>query len=180
MTASTRSLWPEDLQTQDVRTPAEILSEQAQLLEQQTNGLLEGSIVEQVLEDRKVTAFEVSAPRIPETVRLFEVYQSLDLEYPVAIMPPNINIPDFLKREFYRPGPKEIMKVMSEVATLSSNLWSRTGTWEKNDWVADSPSEFTKILEKLLSSGGVKAILYKLLARSNRTNGELGQRESAG
>jgi hypothetical protein len=160
MSVTTRSLWPTDLHTDDVRTPTEILVEQAQLLEKETKGVLQGRVTEPEVEGRKILAFEVVAPRIPVTTRLFEVQQSPQLEYPVAIIPPNVAIPDYLKREVYRPSGMEAVLAGPVVA----------GRMETNEWVADTPLEFRKKLEKLLSSSGVKAILYSLLARSKRTN----------
>ncbi len=167
MSTVTRSLWPTDIRTDDVRTPVEILTEQANLLEKQTNGLLTGEVIEHVLEDRRVIGFEVSAPRLPTTVRLFEVLQSLDLEYPVSIIPPKVDIPNYLMREVYHPSSNELLKA---VAGLSSHVLNAPGGWEKNEWVADSPTEFAEKLQRLLSSDGVKAIMFSLLSRAKRGN----------
>jgi hypothetical protein len=162
MTTTIPSLWPEDIQTQEVISPLEILNEQARLLEKQTNGLLVGNVVEHVVQDRKVLGFEVTASRVPTTVRLFEIQQSPEFEYPVAIVPPDVSIPDFLKSEVYRPGPFDGV----------SSLTSVQGKWVKKEWVASSPSEFTEKLRRLLSMTGVKSILLSLLSRSNRKSGD--------
>jgi hypothetical protein len=159
MTTATRSLWPDDLKTEDVRTANEILNEQAQLLEKQTNGLLTGSIADHIVQERRVLGFDVNAPRVPTTVRLFEVYQSPTLAYPVRIVPPKDDIPDYLKKKVYRPG----------IADLAVPAISR-GHWEEQLWVADSAEEFTKKLEELLTSPAVKGTLFSLLSRSKRVS----------
>jgi hypothetical protein len=168
MTTATRSLWPEDLKTEDFRTPTEILSEQAQLLERQTNGVLAGELVEHIVQDRRVIGFHVNAPRIPTTVRLFEVQQSVDLDYPVAIFPPDIKIPEFLQSEPHVPTAMELTGAAQRLSETLKSLGVRT----KNEWVASSAAEFTDKLALLLASNGVKAILLSLLARSSRKNGE--------
>ena len=171
MTTATRSLWPEDIRTDDVKTPVEILNEQAELLEKQTNGLLVGVVVEHVVEDRKVIGFEVTVPRLSITARLFEVQQSLDLEYPVAIVPPKVTIPDFLKREVYRAGTGTGLLAHTKMAEQISVLMGATGSMQKNEWVADSPAEFVEKLQRLLASEGIKAMLFSLLSRASKKVG---------
>ena len=157
MTTAVRNLWPEDLKTADLRTANEILSEQARLLEQQTNGVLTGETVEHAVQDRRVLSFDVNAPRIPTTIRLFEVHQPLEMDYPVRIVPPKLEVPEYLHKKVYRPG----LAMPTVTAAIQ-------GTWEERQWVAESPGEFTEKLEKLLASTTIKAILFNLLSRSQR------------
>ncbi len=154
MTSATRSLWPDDLKTGDMRTPTEIMREQADLLARQTNGLLNGNLVEHTVQDRNVIGFDIDAPRIPTTVRLFEVHQSPKFVYPARIIPPTVEVPDYLRKRVYHPP-----------VTGVSSLF--VGGWEERQWVADSATEFTEKLEELLSSSEIKAILLNLLTRSH-------------
>jgi hypothetical protein len=165
MSITTRSMWPQDLPVQDSRTPFEILSEQAGLLAEETGGTLTGHVHQATLGERRILAFEVAIPSASMKALLFEVQQSPIMEYPAAIIPPAIDLPEFLRRKIYRPSPNE--------------SWHPTpadGEWESNNWVADSPWDFEQKLRRLLSSGEVKSVLFNLVARSKSasrsTNGD--------
>ncbi len=144
-------LWPADIQAEEVLNPLEILESQASHLAQRTNGLLNATVECDDTEDRRVLGFEVYASILDTRVRLFEVHQSLELDYPVAVILPNQNLPDFLKTKKYQRG------------FLESPL---VGKWVKNEWVATSPQEFTEKIGEALDHPSIKGRVFSLLARS--------------
>ena len=158
MSGVIRDLWPEDIKSQDVISPEEILNHQASRLEDRTGGLLVGHVVKREGEDRVVIGFEVEAPRAGNRVRLFEVQHRLEFEYPAAIAGADIRLPDFLKERVYRPSP---------LGGVVQDLTER-GKWVENPWIASSPTEFSEKVEGLLARPSVKGIVLSLLSRANR------------
>lgn len=152
-----RDLWPEDIQAEVVISPEEILNFQAARLPERTGGRVTAHVVKRTDEDRVVIAFEVEARRAESRVRLFEVQHRLDFEYPAAIVPPDVPLPDFLKERVYRPGG---LGSIGEV--------TRPGESVKNPWVASSPTEFSEKVEELLARPSVKGVVLSLLSRSNQ------------
>jgi hypothetical protein len=173
MTNNDSDLWPEDIRNQEFIAPLEILNEQAKHLEQRTNGVLIGEThVQEVIEEEKVQRisirFEVHAPRIDKRVKMFEVVHQPELEYPVALIPPEDDIPNYLKEKYYQPGAGEIMKLVN-TAHLFSTMMQSKGSWVENEWVATSPIVFRQKLKDILSMASVKAIVLSLIAKSNRS-----------
>lgn len=159
-----RDLWPDDIKSEDVISPEEILIHQASRLEARTNGLLTGHVVKLAGKDRLVLGFEIEAPRAGRRVRLFEVQHRLEFEYPAKVIPPE-GLPDFLKDRVYRPG--------GGVGSLMEELG---GKWVKNEWIASSPTEFSNKVEEVLASAAVKAIVLSLLS-SAKANGSQNSNE---
>lgn len=167
MSSVMRDLWPDDIKSEEVISPEEILKHQASRLEARTNGLLIGHVVGHAGEDRVVIGFEVEAPRADTRVRLFEVQHRLEFEYPAAIVAPVARLPDFLKEREYRSPP-----LGSPVADLFG-----PGKWVKNPWVASSPTEFSEKVKELLAGGGVKGIVLSLLSRASQQRPPTGEEE---
>jgi hypothetical protein len=166
MSSVMRDLWPEDIKSEEVISPEEILNHQASRLEARTNGLLVGHVVRHELEDRVVLGFEVEAPRADSRARLFEVQHRLELDYPAAIVPPDEELPDFLKKRVYRPGTGDLNPV--KITETLNSLLSMGGKWVENEWVATSPTDFSEKVENLLAHPSVKAIVLSLLSRVSR------------
>lgn len=158
-----RDLWPDDIKSEDIISPEEILNHQASRLEARTNGLLTGQVVKLAGKDRLVLGFEIEAPRAGRRVRLFEVQHRLEFGYPAKVIPPE-SLPDFLKDQVYRPPSLGLPQLAFE------------GRWEKNEWVASSPTEFTNKVEEVLASAAVKAIVLSLLS-SAKANGSQNSNE---
>lgn len=169
MSAVLRDLWPDDIQSQDVVSPEEILNHQAQQLEARTNGILTAHVVSVAGEDRVILGFEVEAPRLETRIRLFGAQHRQGFEYPVQILPPDGNLPDYLKARVFRPGQRLVpLDHRAAATTLPWLKQSEPGTLEENEWLATSPAEFTEKLEALLGQPAVKAAVLSLLARANR------------
>ena len=153
-------LWPADIQAEEVLSPMEILESQANHLAQRTNGLLNATVECDDTEDRRVLGFEVYASILDTRVRLFEVHQSLELEYPVAIVLPNQSLPEFLKPERYVPPQPDLINIMRTMTHPTG------GKWVKNEWVATSPQEFSEKIAEALDHPSIKGRVLSLIARS--------------
>jgi hypothetical protein len=163
-----RDLWPDDIKSQEVISPEEILKHQASQLEARTNGLLAGHVVRHAGEDRVVIGFEVEAPRADTRARLFEVQHRLEFEYPAAIVGPDIRLPEFLKERVYQSPP---------LRTAARDLME-PGRWVENPWIASSPSEFSEKVEALLARPSLKGIVLSLLSRANQQEAASGEEEA--
>lgn len=164
MSSILRDLWPDDIRSDEVLFPEEILKYQAKLLEERTNDLLAGDVVRHENEDRIVLGFEVVATHAAVRARLFEVQHRLENAYPALIVPPDEELPSFLNDRIYRPGRRGMI---SDAMEMAAQVAGRPGEWVKNEWLATSPKEFSEKVEAVLSRPGVKAVVLSLLARSN-------------
>lgn len=178
MSTVIRDLWPEDIKYEDVISPEEILNYQAAQLEARTNGLLVGDIVKHVGEDRITLGFEVQARLTDKRVRLFGVQHREEYEYPVAIQPPNEELPDYLKERVYEQSFGDVIGSVARATKpilMATEIATAPGKWVQNEWVASSPEQFTKKVEELLSRPAVKAIVISLLshARQRMANEEV-------
>lgn len=168
MSAVLRDLWPDDIQSQDVISPEEILIHQAQQLETRTNGILIAHVEKVSSDDRVVLGFEVEAPSLGTRIRLFGVQHRQDFEYPTQILPPEGILPDYLNQKVFRPGERSIMA--DRIRTVTNKLFESSGTWVENEWLATSPAQFTEKIEAVLNQPVVKAAVLSLLARANRSD----------
>ncbi|MCH8828670.1 MAG: hypothetical protein IID45_03730 [Planctomycetes bacterium] len=86
MTDPLQSLWPEDVEVEDVLTPLTILKFQADELKKRTNGRLRAEI-ETAVEDSDVThLFDVIAPSLNNyRIRLLTVCHNCDRVYPAKV-----------------------------------------------------------------------------------------------
>lgn len=187
MSTATRDLWPADLVAEDVLGPEDILDEQAELLTRRMHGLLQGRIVRTEASDRIMLGFEVYAPRLDQTKRLFSVHHRLELEYPAAFVSPSEEIPRYLRAEVTIPGTPEqrvpgLLRSISAAVVLQGLdeekvIPATEPRVEVNEWVAGTPTEFTDKLAKVLASPTVKSVIVSLLAKSQRTERPAGSPE---
>lgn len=163
MSTSIRDLWPADIKSDDIVSPAEILNYQATQLQARTGGRLLGHVVRTTAKDRVILGFEIESVQSSSTARLFSVEHRPEFEYPVLIRPPKDELPSFLKEEVYVAGTFESME-------------SIQGRWVANEWVASSPEEFSEKVERVLSRADVKAAVLSMMSRPAGTvdNGQNG------
>lgn len=178
MSTVIRDLCPDDIKSADVVSPEAILDFQTRKLESRTNGLLAGDVSKQTLDDRIVLAFEVVALCTERRMRLFEVHHRQDFEYPAAIVPPDVSLPDFLKDKIYRPGPKDIMGAITSASSLG-NFMDLPGECVENDWIASSPDEFCEKIKAVLARPAVKAIVFSLMSGGSGSAAENGNTEES-
>ncbi|HUY32629.1 MAG TPA: hypothetical protein VMV69_07585 [Pirellulales bacterium] len=91
MSMSTADLWPEDIAGQPVRTPVQILREQAVLLGQKTKNVVEGRVEQSgrsPYDDKFHHAFYIKAPILRYQYRLFTIDHDINL-YPLRLIRDN-------------------------------------------------------------------------------------------
>ena len=147
------SFWPDDITTEELRSPAKIMSDAGQDLKDRT-GTLTVSIKESQLEDRVVLAFHVEG--VSSTLNLFEASHRIGHAYPVAIVPIASDIPDFLKGERWVSGK-------SGVVGLALHIQGTPGKYVKDEWVCATPAEFREQLTELFSKTYIKSLVISLL-----------------
>ncbi len=86
---STRDLWPDDIKVDEMVTPLSILKEQASLLGQKTQNLVEAEVQTKPLgADFSHSFFLVAPPLDNYRYKLFEIHHPIDM-YPVKIVDEN-------------------------------------------------------------------------------------------
>lgn len=155
-------LWPTDIHAENLLTPEEILAEQAEFLQERTNGLLEAQLKSQPHPGGRVIKFDVFAVRLQSTVRLFDVYQRQDFDYPAAIVVPKESIPDILQ------GPKRASQLTASVTGMGELLEKAFGNSQET-LLAATPEEFRKHIQQVLARPMIKGIVLSLIARSNKS-----------
>ena len=169
MASTQLDLWPQDIGSEDVLTPEEILKAQADAIQARTNGLIRGEILRHETDDRIVLGMEIVSLRVDSRVRLFEAQHRREFEYPVAIKSHQSGLPQFLKREYFVPGRSTLASVVSTLGAIDVAFKGASGEWQTNEWVANSPIEFTDLVGKILGTSEVMSAVISLIARSQRS-----------
>lgn len=161
--------WPEGISLEDTQSPKDILVGADQQWREKSGGVLSLIIRETTSEgDNALLIVHVMHEPTNRTVNLFSVVYRPMSPYPAAIQPMKGDLPDFLKKSYYRPGIGgfgSIWRVASEGGTV------------KNEWVAYSPNEFRDLLKAVFNLGTVKADLLSLLAGGGEGPDEPGDDE---
>jgi hypothetical protein len=157
------NFWPSEINSDEVQSPKEIMQDAGMELEKRT-GILAVSIQESQLDDRVVLAFEVSKRASKVMLNLFEASHGLKFAYPVVIVPPERDIPEFLRRERYVPGTPGMLSGLSAVPGLHAAIQGMPGRYVENKWVCGTPSEFREKLTGLFAEDHVKSRIVSLLA----------------
>ena len=152
-------LWPRDITSEDVVSPEDILTEQAGILSDKTNGLLRAEVVKNVTDDRIVLGLEVSATYGDRRVRIAEVEHRREFGYPARLKKPPA-LPDYLKDKVYQSPP---------FAGIGA-LIQTEGKWVDNEGVAGTPSEFHEKLSEHLRRKAVKATVLSILHQSQEAH----------
>lgn len=158
------SYWPDGIDLLDSATPLEILHEAQQEWENQSGGVLVLLIQEQETEARE-QCYVVHVQHVPSnrTVTLFSVLHRADLPYPACIQPIHAELPANLVKS--RSVIARQAEFISATATAAGRSLSKDVEQTiENKWVCDTPGEFRRKLQEVLSLGGVKAEVQSLLA----------------
>jgi hypothetical protein len=161
MTSPLQDLWPDDIRTQEVASPRQILDWQAEALIRRTGGLVLAEVVQSETNDRIILGLEGEATGVRERARLLEVQHLPGRLYPAAIVPPEEQVPDFLKKTRYIPTMGDAARALAQFDR---------GRQIENEWVASTPIEFADKVRKALSSPSVKSIVMSLLARAQESS----------
>lgn len=153
------SFWPNDIFAEEVVSPRDIMKQVGEELRSKTT-VLTVATRENHLPDRTVLGFLVRNDAFDLEFNLFEAIHRPKQSYPVAIVPPDSDIPEYLKRERHIPGSR----ILGVTDVHSRLLGGTPGRTEKNEWVCGTPQEFTSKVKDVLALDHVKAIVLSLLA----------------
>jgi len=150
------SFWPSGLEISDTQSPITILETAREEWETKSDGVLT-LVLQQATSQEHNAMIVVHAKHIPSnrTATLFSVIHRLKAPYPATIQPMNEDLPNSLKREYYKPGIGEI-----GIPSLQG-LQGRTIT---NAWVSDTPTEFRDKLAKAFNLSVTKTAILSLAA----------------
>jgi len=168
MSGVTRDLWPSDIKSEEVLSPLDIMTYQAELLASRTGNLLSAEVIRSESADRVKLAFEVHAPRIDRRMQLFTVQHRKEFDYPAVVDAPKHKLPDYLKERYYQPGQSELIQNVAGINKALDSVFTAKGRWVENDLRATSPTEFLDILSIVLADATVKASILSLISRSNQ------------
>jgi hypothetical protein len=96
----------------------------------------------------------VHAKHVPSnrTVTLFSVVHRPGAPYPAKIQPRDDELPDILKKSYYRPG-------IADLAMIKTS-----GQHVTNQWVCDTPAEFRSEVQKVFNLGVIKSEVLSLVS----------------
>lgn len=150
------SFWPNGIELSDTQSPREIL-QTAQLDWQSSSD----GIMDLILQDSESTSGNniiiVHAKHVASnrTAMLFSVVHRPESPYPVAILPKDEDLPDFLKKAYFVPGKEGITSAITAMAGTA-------GKQMLNEWVSDTPSEFRENLTEVFNLGTIKREILNL------------------
>jgi hypothetical protein len=114
MASNSRDLWPDTIATTDIKPPVAILREQAALLAQKTNGLVEGKVTTTTDSGRIIHSFFLVAPALGQyRYQLFWVAHDITL-YPVGVY--------FDAFERDAPSEEELLRILKEIFFSETTL----------------------------------------------------------
>jgi hypothetical protein len=147
--------WPPGLDLTDTASPLDILEEAQREWAEQSQGLL-ALVIQEAESTDGDRMLIVHAKHVPSnrTATLFSVVHRSDAPYPAKIQPRENELPDFLKKSYYRPG----------IGDLSAGMGLATGRQVTNKWVCDTPSEFRSELRNVLNLGIVKSEVLSIVS----------------
>lgn len=173
-------LWPEDITSEAVLPPFRVLLDQAEALAKRTNNLLEGQVRRRKDGDRIILGFEIVPHGVETRVRLFEVHHRAEFDYPVAIMFPSVDLPEYLK---VNPAQSSNLMKALKAGIVNPNIAPPVGSPDFSqflgerteiNWVATSPQEFNEKLKAVFALPQIKSRVLSLLARATEANDESG------
>jgi hypothetical protein len=149
------NFWPTGLDLGDTSSPLEILASAQQQWTEQSEGLL-ALVIQEAESTNKNHILIVHAKHVPSnrTVTLFAVVHRPGAPYPAKIQPRDDELPDILKRSYYRRG---IADIGAEIGTVS-------GRQVINKWVCETPSEFRAQLQEVFNLGTLKSEVLSLVS----------------
>lgn len=158
--------WPNGIDLNDTESPLDILKNAKKEWEAESNGMLTLLLQETESESGNKMII-VHAKHVPgnRTTTLFSVVHRPKDAYPVNIQPEKVDMPEFLKKTYYKPG----------IADMGiRGIQGRTVT---NEWVSETPSEFRSSLKKVFNLGYIKQEVLSLLSYSPVTEDQDSNKE---
>lgn len=156
------NFWPDGLELNDTISPMKILE-----LAQEDWDTNSGGVLTLVLQEAQSTTnldmIIVHAKHMlsGRTTTLFTVAHRPNAPYPATIQPKDDDLPDFLKKSYYKPGLADLggaVSVAFKGGTQGHNV--------TNEWVSDTPQEFRTNLTKIFNHGVIKADILSLISNT--------------
>jgi hypothetical protein len=149
--------WPFNEDLQDTESPMSILGHAREDWLENSNGVLH-LVLQEITPDKGNSEVVVHAKHIPSnrTAELFSVYYRSNSPYPVRIIPREEDLPDYLKKTYYKPG----------AADLKFAIQGFHGEEVTNKWVCNTPAEFRKSLLEVFNLGVIKSEVFNLYSTS--------------
>ncbi len=158
------SFWPADIKLSDTQSPQEILKAAKEDWQTSSDGVMD-LVLQDAESESGNSMIIVHAKHVlsNRTAALFSVVHRPAHPYPVAIQLKEKELPDFLKKSYYRED--SVISPNRNTAILSKAL----GT-VSNRWVSDTPPEFRERLTDAFNLGSVKSEILNLasVAKENR------------
>lgn len=153
--------WPKGLDLSDTRSPLDILQDAREEWEKTSAGILT-LVFQEVTSQSGNKMIVVHAKHVPgnRTTTLFSVMHRPRDPYPVTIELERDDLPDVLKKTYYKPGVE-----------LGLSLTSMAGRTITNEWVSDTPAEFRNKLTQVFNLGSIKQVVLSLVSHSPAPEG---------
>ena len=165
------SFWPEGIKLSDTQAPREILEAAQEDWQTNSDGIMD-LILQDAESESGNSMIVVHAKHVlsNRTATLFSVVHRPDHPYPVTIQIKEENLPNFLKKSYYRSGSASLFGTQANIASL-------TGGTVSNRWVSDTPPEFREKLADAFNLGAVKGEILNL-ASTAKESGDSNNEES--
>ena len=146
--------WPSDLEVSDTSSPHEILLEAQDEWKLRSEGMLT-LVIQEAKSTSGNSILIVHCKHVPSsrTITLFSVVHRPGSPYPAKIQPRDVDLPDILKKSYYRPGLTDPLVTGIKGETVN------------NKWVCDTPNDFRKELRNVMNLGTVKGEIQSLISR---------------
>ena len=154
------NFWPKGIELSDTQSPMEILGTAKDEWESNSGGAL--TLVLQMAESKSGNSMIiVHAKHNPtnRTATLFSVVHRPKAPYPATIQPREDDLPNFLKKSYYKPG--------IDISAVTGFAGGIQGRIVENEWVSNTPAEFRAKLEEVFNLGVVKGQILNLVSTSS-------------
>jgi len=152
------SYWPSGLELKDTQSPLEILQEAKKEWEANSAGALT-LVFQSTKSESGNEMIIVHAKHLPSerTATLLSVLHRETSPYPATIDPRDVDLPNFLKKSYYRPAIHTALGQVLNPVKIQTDGYTVT-----NEWVSDTPAEFRKNLQLAFNLGTVKSEILNL------------------
>ena len=152
--------WPKGIEIKNRQSPMQILETAQKDWAKNSDGELT-LLLQEAKSESGNDMIIVHAKHVPSDriIKLFSVIYRPNSHYPATIQPKKDDLPNFLKKSYYKPGPLDDI-IRSQQTTIPF----LPGQQVKNTWVSENPSEFREKLEQVFNLGIVKSDILNLLS----------------
>lgn len=152
------NFWPFDLKLDDTQTPMEILRVAQEDWNTNSSGML-ALVLQEAKSQSGNDMLIIHVKHVPSnrTATLFSVVHRPGAPYPATIQPKEDDLPNILKKSYYKPG----------FADIGAGISSIQGHTVENKWVSDTPADFRAKLKEVFNLGFVKGEILNLVSSAS-------------